>query len=280
MDNVIIVNPPEFEKKKIAFLKGGADSIQVVTDFDRTLTRAFDKGKKVGTAIAQIRNNNYLSIEYTKKAFDLFNYYQPLEYDDKILMKEKIGLMEEWWTKHLDLLVSSGMNRGIIEDIVKKNYLPAREGLTTFMNFLKAKKIPILILSSGLGDIIDGFLSSKKLLSKNVCVISNYFDFDSNGRARGYKGKIVHVFNKDESSIKGTPFFDKIASRKNILLLGDSIGDLKMTANISFNEIIRVGFFNGLEGQSIKDFEKNFDIIITNDGSLEVVNALLLELFA
>ena len=244
METLVISNPKEFEKKKNKFKLSGTEHLHVIADFDKTLTRAFVDGKRVGSAIAQIRNNNCLSKEYTKKAFELFDKYHPIEFDINIPLEKKIPLMEEWWSKHLTLLVKSGMKKEIIDSIVEKRGVHSRKGLDEFISFLNLNKIPILILSAGLGDVIDGFLEKKEMLTENIHVISNYFDFDENGFAKGYKGKIVHVFNKDESQIKDTPYFEKVSQRKNVLLLGDSLGDLKMTGNIGFEQIIKVGFLN------------------------------------
>ena len=279
MENIIISNKELFEQKKQKFKEAGVLSVHVVADFDRTLTKAFDRGEKVGSAIAQIRNNNYLSDEYTKKAHLLFDYYHPIEIDSSISIEKRSLEMQDWWSKHLELIVKSGMKREIVEDIVEKDYLPARDGFEEFMGFLNKKSIPLLILSSGLGDIIDGFLEKKNLISENVHVISNYFDFDETGFAKGYKGKVVHVFNKDESQIKDTPYFEKIVKRKNVFLLGDSIGDLKMVNQINFSEIIKIGFLNENVKNNLDEFKQNFDVIILNDGSLDFVNELLKELF-
>ncbi len=279
MEKVIISNNSELEKKKTKFKSSGISSLHVVTDFDKTLTKAFNKKEKVGTAIAQIRNNNYLSTEYTKKAFGLFNHYHLIETDPNLTIDKKIHFMEEWWSKHLGLIVSSGMKKEIVEDIVNKEFILAREGLGEFLSFLNKYEVPVLILSSALGDVIDGFLKKKNLLSDNMHIISNYFNFDENGLAKGYKGKIVHVFNKDESQVKNTPYFERISKRKNVLLLGDSLGDLKMTGQIGFDEIIKIGFLNENVEQNLEEYKKHFDVIILNDGSLEFVNNLLKELF-
>ena len=38
---VIISNPAEYESKRRALIAGGATALQVIADFDRTLTTAF-----------------------------------------------------------------------------------------------------------------------------------------------------------------------------------------------------------------------------------------------
>ena len=187
--------------------------------------------------------------------------------------------MEEWWSNHLKIIVEYGMSRSVVEEVIKIQSKYLREGAKDFFKILSSNEVPLLILSSALGDVIEGVLKKHKFFMKNIHVISNYFDFDDSGKAIGYKGKIVHVFNKDESQIKDTPYYEKISKRRNILLLGDSIGDLKMTGQIDFDEIIRIGFLNENIEQNIGDYKKAFDIIILNDGSLDFVNDLLKELF-
>ena len=109
-------------------------------------------------------------------------------------------------------------------------------------------------------------------------MISNYFNFDRKGKAIGYLGKIIHVFNKDESSIKDTPYFQKITSRKNVILLGDSLGDLKMVGQIPYNEIIKIGFLHSKKDSSFEEYKKNFDLLLFGDSSLEPVNKILFEI--
>ena len=63
MENIIIVNPTDFEKKKNAIKKAGVNAFQIVSDFDRTLTVAFVDGKKSNTSFAQIREGRVLAKE-------------------------------------------------------------------------------------------------------------------------------------------------------------------------------------------------------------------------
>ncbi len=120
------------------------------------------------------------------------------------------------------------MNNGVVEDIIKKKRILLRKGAEDFFKELHEKNIPLLIFSAGVGGIIKGHLESKGLLYNNIHIISNFFDYDKNGRVKGYKSKIIHSFNKDELAIKGTKYFDMIKQRKNTILIGDSLGDIDM----------------------------------------------------
>jgi 5'-nucleotidase len=275
----IIVNSKSFELKKKKFIAGGASSIQVVTDFDRTLTTAYYKGKKTNTAISQIRHNNLLSPDYTKQSYALFDHYHPIEIDPALSERQKIPLMEEWWAKHLGIIVKYGMTRDIESKVVSIQAKYLRKGFKKFFKFLSTKDIPVLVLSSALGGVIEGVLRKHNVFTKNIHVISNFFDFDSTGKAIGYKGKIVHVLNKDESQVKGTPYFEKIALCKNVILMGDSLGDLKMVGQIPYDEILKIGFLCENTDSQLDDFKEKFDVILFGDSSLDFVTSLLKELF-
>jgi 5'-nucleotidase len=170
------------------------------------------------------------------------------------------------------------MNKKVVKKVINIQSKYLRKGAKKFFNLLSSNNVPLLILSSALGDVIEGVLKKHNSLSSNVHIISNYFDFDKSGKAIGYKGKIVHVFNKDESQVKSTPYFEKIVLRKNVILLGDSLGDLKMVGQIPYDEIIRIGFLVENVDSQLDDFKKNFDVILLGDGSLDFVNDLLKEI--
>lgn len=277
MENVIISNPKKFEEKRSKLILGGAKNIHIVTDFDKTLSKAFDKNNKIHTVIAQVREGKYLSSEYTKKAFELHAKYYPLEISPKIPLKEKLPLMEKWWGTHINLLAANGMNKKIVKDIAK-NKIILRKGTLELIKELNKKKIPFLILSAGLGDIIEEIFKFNKINCKNTHIISNFFKFDKKGNVTGYKGKIIHSLNKEESEIKNTPYFKKIKNRKNIILLGDSLDDLKMVEGIHYNEIIKIGFLNDKIEENLELYKKAYDVIILNDGTMEFATELIEEI--
>lgn len=64
------------------------------------------------------------------------------------------------------------------------------------------------------------------------------------GRAVKFKGKNIHVLNKCETCIKGTKFAADVASRHNVILMGDSLGDVDMSRGVKCDDIIRIGFLN------------------------------------
>lgn len=56
---------------------------------------------------------------------------------------------------------------------------------------------------------------------------------------------IIHVFNKNESALKGSNEYDLVHDRNNIIVMGDSLGDSEMgngCVNGSDAHILKIGF--------------------------------------
>ena len=61
----------------------------------------------------------------------------------------------------------------------------------------------------------------------------------------GFENDMIHMFNKNESCIHSSPYFDELRGRRNVLLMGDSLGDIKMTQGLPEpNTILKIGFLN------------------------------------
>lgn len=277
MENEIeISNLKEFEKKKKIFRD--KDNLHVITDFDRTLTKSYVNKNKSSSLISFIYNGHYLSSNYSKKANKLYNYYRPIEINPNIPLEEKIEKMNEWWREHSDLLIKSGMNNGVIKDIVKKNSLHFRKGVLEFFNYLHKYKIPIVIMSAGPGQLIEGFLRKYEILYNNVHIIANYFIFDKNGMAIGRREPPIHTFNKKEINIKeieSPQAYKNLLKRKNVLLLGDTIGDIDMIEGFPYENVMKIGFLNENIDAQLKHYKSVYDAVILNDGDFNFVNRLV-----
>ncbi len=268
---VHIANKEAVEAKLSAIRGDGAGELHVVSDFDRTLTHAYFEDGGHHSIIALLRSGDYLTPDYAERAWALYNKYRPLETDSSIPLAEKQEKMSGWWEEHLHLMIECGMNKSVVDDIVRRRCIRFREGTLELLDVLHEKSIPILIFSAAIGDMISGSLREEGRLYGNVHVISNSYEYDGDGKVLGYENDVVHTFNKSESLLKGTPYEEIYASRKNVLLLGDTLGDLGMASGEAHDTLLFVGFLNDNEERELPSFEKAYDVVITGDGPMEWV---------
>jgi 5'-nucleotidase len=65
------------------------------------------------------------------------------------------------------------------------------------------------------------------------------------GRMIGFKGEMIHVFNKNENAVHESDYFSNLSHCTNIILMGDSIGDLQMANGAENVEAkLTIGFLN------------------------------------
>lgn len=60
-----------------------------------------------------------------------------------------------------------------------------------------------------------------------------------------FKGKLIHTFNKNEDAIHSSDYFEKLCGRTNVILMGDSLGDIKMALGVPQpSKVLKIGFLN------------------------------------
>lgn len=288
-DSAIIADPTGLQLKIDNIRRGGGLSkLQVIADFDMTLTKYMVNGRRGQSSHSLLNQGNP---EYDLKRQQLFDHYYPLEISPTIPLPEKTKLMEEWWEKTHVLLVEGGLSRQAIVESVAKAVIEFRDAVDHLLQYLQDNSVPVLIFSAGLSDIIEEVMH-QKLGRKfsNVRVISNKMDFDSDGNLLGFKGKTIHVLNKNEHALglssqkpvsnMGSSTIDEIdvsalRSRTNVLLLGDHLGDLGMSDGLDYENRISVGFLNENVDAWLDDYKNNFDVVLPNDETMSYVINLL-----
>jgi 5'-nucleotidase len=94
-------------------------------------------------------------------------------------------------------------------------------------------------------DIIDEILVQQASVHPNVHVVSNYMDFDENDTLVGFKGHLIHTFNKTENSVRSSDYFQEIKERSNVVLIGDSDADPHMADGVEHvANKLSIGFLN------------------------------------
>ncbi|XP_044461687.1 cytosolic 5'-nucleotidase 3 [Mangifera indica] len=276
----VTADPQSLENKISAIRLAGPSKLQVIADFDATLTRYWINGSRGQSSHGLLNQGNP---EYDAKRHALYEYYHPLEFSPHIPIEEKTKLMEEWWGKTHALLVEGGLTYDAIKASVANASISFREGVVELFEFLEERDIPVLIFSAGLADIIEEVLRQTVHKSfKNVKIVSNRMIFNEDGCLASFKGKTIHSLNKNEHALDmAAPLHDhlgetnghndgysSVKTRTNVLLLGDHIGDLGMSDGLNYDNRISVGFLNDNIENNLDSYSKAFDIVYLNDAPM------------
>lgn len=274
MQNIIYQDITNFEEILSKIKNDWLDNLHILADFDKTLTKAFSSWKKRPSLISVLRSEWYLSEEYSRKAYELYDYYNPIEIDPKIDLETKKQEMTIWWNKHLELLVESGLHKKDIQSIIDSRLIELREWVKDFLKFLSENNIPIVIISANWlwTDSIEIYLEKEWFLTPNIKIISNEFIWDTEGNAVSYDKRVIHVFNKDETVLHEFPeIYSQIENRKNVILLWDSLGDVGMIEGFKYNNLLKIGFLNDKEDELLKVYKKNYDVVLTWDNDAKIL---------
>ncbi len=257
------------DKKRAAaklgeLMRAGADRVFVVTDFDRTITPLHNEsGEEISTWGLLSRK---LPKDIQLAEIELYKKYRPLEVVGKMTVEDAL----EWWSVNLDYYQKSDLRWADIENEVKEA-IPARPGAVDLFGVCREKKIPAVILSAGIKDVIDLWCQKYKVRSEMI--LSTKLCFDDRGYVCGWdKDSLVHTLNKGEIGRKDLAALKQ--SRPHSILIGDSLDDAAM---IGQNESsLRVFVDNRPEKNSKtpgfydKVFEK-FDLTIQSQTLFPVV---------
>ncbi|XP_066220272.1 7-methylguanosine phosphate-specific 5'-nucleotidase isoform X1 [Saccopteryx leptura] len=273
---VLMRQPGRVQEIVGALRKGGGDHLQVISDFDMTLSRFAYNGKRCPSSYNILDNSKIISEECRKELQALLNHYYPIEIDPHRTTKEKLPHMVEWWTKAHGLLCQQKIQKFQIAQVVRESNAMLREGYKTFFNTLYQNNIPLFIFSAGIGDILEEIIRQMKVFHPNIHVVSNYMDFDKDGFLQGFKGQLIHTYNKSISVCGNSNYFQQLQGKTNVLLLGDSMGDLTMADGVpGVEHILKIGFLNDKVEERRERYMDSYDIVLEKDETLDVVNGLL-----
>ena len=63
-----------------------------------------------------------------------------------------------------------------------------------------------------------------------------------------------------------------------MLLLGDSLEDVKMVDGFDYKHLIKIGFLDNKIAQNLEQYENSYDVVLLDDSSMDYVNGLLKEI--
>lgn len=175
-----------------------------------------------------------------------------------------------------------------------------RDGTLDFFEDLNQARIPFLIISAGLGNIILPVLGRNGLLKDNLKVLANHVAYNSSseGKVSDDFGncQLIHPYNKDDISYKlSNTYFKDFSQYNNVILMGDSMGDLSMSHGVlSPSTILTVGFLNEKVHklnlitktifsknlplqikECLESYKEKYDIVLVDDQTMTIPNSLV-----
>uniref|UniRef100_A0A1B6KYL7 5'-nucleotidase n=1 Tax=Graphocephala atropunctata TaxID=36148 RepID=A0A1B6KYL7_9HEMI len=273
--HVHLKDPKNVIEKINCIIQGGSKKLQVIFDFDRTLTKHHENGVVALSSYGVLESLPMLPKGCSELSKADLAKYLPIETDPKLSMEEKIPHMVEWWTRWIEMIKGIQWDLLVVEKHARDNQLPIRDGTKACFEQLQSAKVPVLVFSAGIGDVVQMTLSHRGLLTPNVHIISNFLKIED-GKVAGYvDDSIIHVFNKNELLIKDTPYYQELSGRSNVILLGDSTGDALMADGVPHEIVLKIGFLNTNIEESLSQFMDLFDIVLTDDQTMDVLHQIL-----
>jgi len=260
------------------------DMLHVVADFDFTLTMYEKDGAVLPSTYGVIEGNERVILPdgslVRDHAHQLRSKYHPIEIDVHMSVEEKIPYMIEWWHKAQAMILSSNLNQSMVRELVCHSKMILKKGVQEFITELLRSETPILIFSAGIGDVIKIFLEKEipefKNNHRSLNIVSNFIQYDKNGKLISFNKKLIHSFNKNEHEIHDTPYYQLILNRPNVILLGDTLGDVGMIGRMkNLKQILKIGYLNHSTPAKLEVYKTVYDIVICDDQTFDVPNVIL-----
>jgi len=276
---VIICNPESLKQTIDNMRLDGAEKLHILTDFDRTLTRAYDdEGNNFTSIFANLRRDGYLDPEYVKISREHYEKYYPIEIDYNRSFDERANYMREWWdAAHADM-IQFGVTKTLLDRVCAEHPLFFRDGALDLFRDTFSKNIPFVIMSAAPGYMIKRYINNFDRVYDNIFIVANWYEFDANGKMIAAKEPVVHSLNKYEITLESLPIFDEIKKRPNVILMGDGVDDVGMVTGFDYNNLIKIGFYNQMTDEHLELYKQNFDVVITGDDGMGYVNEILAQI--
>jgi len=279
---VVTVNPAEWEAKVRRTVEAGREKVCLLLDFDRTITRCFrDDGFRSLDCHDILASIPKITSECKRMMERLMEKYYPIEIDPHMSKEEKIPHMVEWYSLVNCLLENQKLTPDDVHTAVAdcKDFC-LRRGVEDLIRIATIKGIPIIIISAGLGNIIQEVVEQRIWPATGLTgnpwdsmrVLSNNLQWDSDGHHIGFSEPLIHMYNK---SLQDAPadVLLLLKGRDKVILCGDGTGDLTMVSGLEASDVLKIGFLNEKISDRLPKYigPDGYDRVILNDGTFEPV---------
>lgn len=269
-------DPMRVERIINEFICGGSERMQFVSDFDFTITKQrTDDNVAVLSSFGIFNACKSLPPNFKTESDKLFHKYRPIEIDPHMAIEEKVQYMIEWWTKSAELASGFPFDQSEIDDMASKFKSALRDRTHELFGALLRLQIPVLVFSAGLGNSVVSVLQQANIMHPNVKVVSNFLQY-RDGLLDGFQQPMIHTFNKNETVLDGSEYYELVHTRDHIIVMGDSLGDADMANGVpASSHILKIGFLFDHVEANMQKYMDTFDIVLVDDQTMDVPRALL-----
>ena len=253
-------------EEKIRNIDLKTENLYVISDFDSTITT----GESYGS-LDVITKSGLLGDEYFRRYIELKEKYKGREDETKDAFFRR-ELWIKFMSEYIQMLKDFDLTEYLLESIIKNSNIRIRKEYDVFIKYLNKNHIPLIILSSGLGNSIEIFLKINKLYYDNIYVISNFVTFDKYGKIIDVPKEVITPVTKNEVK------FDKdikklILNRNNKLVFGDIPNDIGMSMINKDDNTLTIAFCNFKKYK--EKLCKKFDIVVEDSEILDLLINLM-----
>ncbi|KAL1116314.1 hypothetical protein AAG570_005809 [Ranatra chinensis] len=263
------------EEKLRRMIAGGKEKLQIITDFDRTLSKYHHNGELTKSSYCVFESVPSLPTNFVEGAQALYKRFRVIEDNPNMTTEEKLPHMKEWWNLNEKLFIDVKYEEHEMESAVVNSNVHLRVGTEDAFRKLSASGVPVLVFSAGVGDVVKAIMRHYAIDHPNVHVISNFFKWE-NGFITGFQGTLIHIYNKNQHAIENSDYFQELSHRENVILMGDSLGDSNMAEGVPGNgTVLKIGFLCGTIDEYLPQYLESFDIVLCDDQTMNVFNSIL-----
>ena len=273
-DKIIISNKENLKKKLNLMREGQLENLQIVLDFDQTVTSFYtEKDISCNASFALFRKSKFPSKDFKTKLNDLFAFYAPIESNSEINLEEKRKILENWQFETSQAFIKEGLTKKMCIDIIENGDISLRLNFDKFFQICYQINLPFYIVSGGCSNVINTILN--KIIPLNdypsYFLYSNEMDFNDENKLTDLRMK---VFSSNKENILNEK---NLKFKKNTILFGDSTSDYYITKYVNHENFINVGFFNSKakNQENLKSYLDKFDFVLANDSSFLLPEIIL-----
>mmetsp|Transcript_25247 Transcript_25247/g.79649 ORF Transcript_25247/g.79649 Transcript_25247/m.79649 type:complete len:309 (+) Transcript_25247:92-1018(+) len=254
-----------------ALLAGGVGQLQLLVDFDHTLT------SPPSPMCHDILGHSPLMPAAYGAAMGRMLDFTPGGYARS--MNE-----EQWWAECNRLLAELGEpTPEAFHSVVAAAKVPLRAGAAELLCAADAAGVPCLVVSAGFTNVIREVLAQNGVQAAHLDVLANevLFPDDASGRQSVELAPDPPVTSrcKSRTAELRPEHFERAAGRSHALVLGDKPRDTAVSEGVrGLSQVLRVGIHNGASTEELPpfcDYQAAFDVILDGAAGLQPLAAFV-----